>query len=304
MAMQSRSKIPRLFFMAAVSFLLMGVSSKAAELHSESLESWKMYVEKTERRIAAELSSGKGFLALDFQKSQDIARDRQSLFSGQIPVKQLETLNDQGQSIPVSDARIHHWRGSIFIPGTTLDRVYSRLQNPKEEDTRQEDVLESRILERGPGQHKMYLKLQRSSIVTVVYNTEHLVRYQKNGEDRASSSSIATKIAEIERLDTEKEREKPIGRDRGFLWRMNSYWRYQQVHEGVIVECESITLSRSIPLLIEPVARPIIKHIARESMQRTLQSMRIRFETNPKIRKERSTPESSIVSGPERLEPL
>jgi putative flippase GtrA len=302
MAMQSRKKIPRLFFRGAALFLLMSVSSTAAELHPESLESWKIYVEKTEGRIAAELSSGKGFLALDFQESQDAARERQSLLSGQIPVRQLETQNDQGRSISVPDARIHHWRGSIFIPGATLDRVYSRLQDPKEEDTRQEDVLASRILERAPGQHKMYLKLQRSNIVTVIYNTEHLVRYQKNGEDRASSSSIATKIAEIERLGAGNEREKPIGHDRGFLWRMNSYWRYQQINGGVIVECESITLSRSIPFIFEPVARPIIKHIARESMQRTLQSMRTRLET--KSRKERSTSEASMVSGPERLAPL
>ncbi len=40
------------------------------------------------------------------------------------------------------------------------------------------------------------------------------------------------------------KREKPEGKDRGFLWRLNSYWRYQQVDGGVLVECESLTLSR------------------------------------------------------------
>jgi hypothetical protein len=116
-----------------------------------------------------------------------------------------------------------------------------------------------------------------------VYNTEHLVRYQRHGNGQASSSSIATKISELERLHGNAEREKPEGRDRGFLWRMNSYWRYQQVSGGVIVECESMTLSRSIPSLLEYMIRPIINSVARESMHRTLQSMRTRMVRSYKL---------------------
>jgi hypothetical protein len=65
--------------------------------------------------------------------------------------------------------------------------------------------------------------------------------------------------------------------DHGYLWRMNSYWRYQEVKGGVIVECESLTLSRSIPSLLEYMIRPLIKSVARESMKRTLESFRIRL---------------------------
>jgi len=39
-----------------------------------------------------------------------------------------------------------------------------------------------------------------------------------------------------------------VGDDRGFLWRLNAYWRYEQVAGGVIAECESITLSRDYRL--------------------------------------------------------
>jgi len=119
--------------------------------------------------------------------------------------------------------------------------------------------------------------LQRSKIVTVIYNTEHLVRYRLQGSTRASSSSIATKIAEVDHAHDGKEFEKPEGRDHGYLWRMNSYWRYQEVKGGVLVECESMTLSRSIPNLLEYIIRPIIKSVARESMKRTLESLRNRM---------------------------
>ena len=55
---------------------------------------------------------------------------------------------------------------------------------------------------------------------------------------------------------------------------MNSYWRYEQVAGGVVVELESLTLSRSIPLGLGAIVEPIIDRIARESIDRTLENLR------------------------------
>jgi putative flippase GtrA len=263
--------------LAIPSLLFCPAQATAADLHPDTLKAWDACVETTERRIGKEFSSEEGFLALDFQDSSESAQERQEVLSGQIPIKQMPIHNTEGQKIDVPDGMIHHWRGSVFLPGVPLDFVFSRVTNPAREDTRQEDVLDSRIIESSPGQLRLYLKLQRSKIITVIYNTEHLVRYKWHGTSQASSSSTATKISEIERLNGNTEREKPEGHDRGFLWRMNSYWRYQQVPGGVIVECESMTLSRSIPPFLEYMVRPIINKVARESMHRTLQSMKARI---------------------------
>jgi len=81
-----------------------------------------------------------------------------------------------------------------------------------------------------------------------------------------TARSVATSIREAE------------GGDRGFLWRMNSYWRYRRVDGGVLVEVESLTLSRRVPSLARPIAAPLINRIARESMIRTLETMRDRLE--------------------------
>jgi putative flippase GtrA len=265
-------------FPLAVFVLIFGVVRvHAADLHPETVKAWLDCVEATERRIDSELSSKSGFLVLDFQIPLDSADERQAVLSGKTPVRSMATCNLSNQKIQVPDGMVHHWRGSVLIPGVPLDFVLSRISNPDLEDTRQEDVLDSRVLERSPGQLKLFLKLQRSKIVTVVYNTEHLVRYRHHQIGQASSSSLATKIAEIEHAPGNREQEKPQGHDSGFLWRMNSYWRYQQVPGGVIVECESMTLSRSIPAIFEFMVRPIINKIARESMERTLQSMRLRM---------------------------
>ena len=73
------------------------------------------------------------------------------------------------------------------------------------------------------------------------------------------------------------ERALPEGNDHGYLWRLNSYWRYQQVPEGVIVELESLSLSRDIPFVFKPFVRPLVDRVARESIRRTLESLRARL---------------------------
>ncbi len=258
-------------------FIMISVSDlNAAELHPATLDAWKAYIAATERRIDAELRSGRGFFVYDFQPGVAVA-ERKAVLAGEIPVTKMETLDRAGAKMQAPEGMIHHWRGAVLIPGAELSEVLSRVTNPEKSDTRQEDVLHAIVLERGPDFLRIYLKLQRSKFITVVYNTEHTVQVQRYGSSRASSKSVATKIAELDMPNSSQEREKPEGQDRGLLWRLNSYWRYEQVRGGVIVECESVSLSRSVPTILEMAIRPLIDSTARESMQRTLGSMRGRM---------------------------
>ena len=144
--------------------------------------------------------------------------------------------------------------------------------------TRYVDATEQRIAAELDGDSmRVYLKLRRKKFVTVYYGTEHVMDYARHGAVKASSRSVATRIAELVDVGSAGEREKPIGNDRGFLWRLNSYWRYHELDGGVIVECESISLSRSIPSVVRWMVTPMINSAARESMARTLTSMRARL---------------------------
>ena len=62
--------------------------------------------------------------------------------------------------------------------------------------------------------------------------------------------------------------------DRGFLWGLRAWWRYEAVSGGVVIECETVSLSRPVPLVVRPVVSPIVTRFARESMERTLVSLR------------------------------
>ena len=256
--------------------LLFAPVARAAELKPETVVAWDTYVELTEARIAEELAVDDGrFLVQDFDPES--GDHRQAVRRGEIPVAQMETVALGGDDIRVPSGAIHHWRGAVFIPGVSLAEVLDGVQSPLRQEDLQEDVMESRVLERTDDGLKVFLKLKRKKFVTVHYNTEHEMRYARHESDRASGRSVATKIAQLKDAGQPTEEEYPIGDDHGFLWRLNSYWRYEQVEGGVIVECESITLSRSIPGLVRWMVTPMIRSAARESMERTLQSLRDRL---------------------------
>ncbi len=264
---------------AAVTVAMMGLLggigavAHAAELKSETVLAWERYVASVEARRARESGRPDGFLTADFTAPNERALLRTRLDSGEIPVE-----NAAGGSVDVGAGTISHWRGYAFVPGVTVDHILEavalRSQGPAH---RQEDVLETRILGREQDSLRLFLKLRRKAIVTVAYNTEHMVSYERHGSERASSRSVSTRIAELQEVGTPDEREKPVGQDRGFMWRLHSYWRYEAVPGGVIVELESLTLSRDVPWAIRAVAGPIIERIARESMTRTLLALRARW---------------------------
>ena len=262
----------------AVVVMLLGSAAglAAVRLCPESVVAWNRYVSATEARIAAELASSRGFLVLDF--AAGAAAARRAVLSGEIDLEPMDRAKAGGIPIDVPSAMVHHWRGAILIPGMTVTRLVAALEQ-RAPPPGQADVLESQILERRPDWMRVSLKLQRKDIVTVVYNTEHVVVFSRINDARAVSASTATRIAEVADVKTPQEHELRAGDDRGFLWRLNTYWRYEQAANGVIAECESITLSRDIPPIVKYVVRPLADRAARESMTSTLASLRARFSS-------------------------
>lgn len=266
-------RVPAGSRLAAVALMVwMGTTvAAAARLYPETLVAWTEYVSATESRIMRERQSPQGFLAMDFLGD---AAERRDVLAGAIVVERMASFDAQGHRVTAPGGLIHHFRGGVFIPGATVRQVLADL---KERAPQQEDVLRSAILERGPDRTRVYLKLQRRRFVTATYNTEHTVTFSRLDDTRAASTSVATRIAELSHPETPEERELPPGNDRGFLWRLNAYWRYEEVRGGVIAECESLSLSRDVPSFLRYVVSPLVETTARESMERTLLTLRARF---------------------------
>jgi len=263
---------------AIVILSLLGAPSAAraevglAELRAATIAAWQQYERQVDERYGRSTDAD-AFFAHDAFKLAPGWRTR--VLAGQVSMVRVASYAPGAAEPSVPDGRIHHWAGAVFIPGVTLDHVLRYLPDRAGRESEAfDDVLSSRLIARDGDRLRIYMKLRRESLITVTYNTEHAVEYRRLNEARASSRSVATRIAELDDAGTPQEREKPAGNDHGFLWRLNAYWRYEQVKGGVVIECESVSLSRGVPFGFAWLVNSKVESIARESLEKTLVSLR------------------------------
>jgi hypothetical protein len=243
-----------------------------AELTPATIAAWQRYEKAVDGRYASSTAGSAFFVQDAFRLANGWRND---VMAGRVSMVRVPSFTPGAAEPDVPGGRIHHWAGAVFIPRASVAEVVRYLQDRagREADAF-DDVLSSKLLSRLGDRLRVYMKLRRESVITVTYSTEHDIEYRQLSNARASSRSVASKIAELEHAGTPQEREKPAGNDHGFLWRLNAYWRYEQVKDGVVIECESVSLSRSVPLLLRPFVTGTVERIARESLEKTLVSLR------------------------------
>jgi hypothetical protein len=249
------------------------------ELKQKTAEAFDRYVQLTEARHDEELRRGTPFLWIDALPEAQHQAAYAELRAGQVKMERLET-RDAGRPIRCPGGLIHHWVGVIFVPGVTLPQTLRLLQDYDHHSTYYKpDVQRSKVLERHGNDFKVFLRFRRRKIITVVLNTEHEIHYFPMEAAHAHSRSRTTRIAEVENHDQPDEREKPVGNDGGYLWRMNTYWRFLERGGGTYVQCEAITLTREIPLGLRWLIRPFVTSIPRETLTGTLTATRKALES-------------------------
>ena len=237
-----------------------GVS--AATLQRKTLDSWQKYVRLTEERVERELA-------------RETWEDLEKVGNGDVQVVRVRTVDKNGRPVTADGGMIHHWKGSVFISGATLEEVLKFVQSYDRHHRFFREVEQSRLISREGDTFRIFYRLKKKKVVTAVYNTEHTVVYRILGPGRACSRSVATRIAELEAPGTPAEKEKPPGKGRGFLWQTNGYWRLAERHgRGVVVEWESISLSRSIPLGLGWLVKPLVESVPRHSAADVLGALR------------------------------
>lgn len=263
-------------FLACLSAPL-SAAAEEATLQAKTARDFARYAAALEARSASQIKNNEPFLEVDRKPQAERARIMTMLSRGEVYVERAEPPRDGGNKIEVDGGSVNHWRGIVYVPHVTLDHLLKVLQEPQTDQHKQEDVLASRVINRDGDRQQVYLRLRRTKFVTVVYDTDYDVVYNRLAWDRAFSNSLSTRVVEVENAGTPGERTLPEGNDHGYMWRLNSYWRYKQMGDGVLVQVESLTLSRDLPPIIGPLIRPIVTSIAKETMARSLASVRARF---------------------------
>ncbi len=230
----------------------------------ETVAEFDAYIKDKERLLQKRIDGERPFLWTD-----DVPERRITLRRGDILIEGLpETPSIEG-------GLLHVWLGAMFIPQATGPEVLAVLQDYDRHQEWYPEPIESKLLSQDGDVYRGYLKLRKKKVLTVVLNTEHEAHYSQVSDNRWYMKSYSTKIAEVENPDTPKEKELPVGEDRGFLWRLYAYWFIEEAEDGVFVECVSVSLSRRIPTGLGWVVKPFVTSMPRESLEGMLQATRV-----------------------------
>ncbi len=238
--------------------LLLASGLCPAALKPETSQAFDQYIRQTERR----LDSRRTFLWAE--ESPERAR---RVRGGEVVV---EPSGDKPE-IGVPDGLIHDWVGAVFLPGVTLEQTLALVRDyDRHKQYYRPEVVDSRVLSHNGNDYRIYLRLLKKQILTVVLDTEHEVHYEPVDAKRWRSSSRSTSISELDH-----GRPLPPGTGHGFLWRLNSYWRFEESDGGTWVECQAVSLTRDIPTGLGWLIDPIVRKLPKESLANTLAETRV-----------------------------
>ena len=248
----------------------LSLSSLGAELKPKTSAAFDKYVAATEARVNGELRPGGVFLYVDGLPADARQRSQDKLRKGEILVE-LRKTNSPGLNSDVPDGMVHHWVGIMFIPGVTLAQLLPILQDyDRRAELYKPDVISSHLIFHQGDDYRFSMRLYQKRFTTVVFNTEYATHWGQVDPRRIYSNSISTKIAEVKNSDHPDGEEWPVGKGRGYLWRLNTYWRFEEKDNGVYMQCEALSLTRDIPFGLGWLLKPLVTKIPRESLNRAL----------------------------------
>jgi hypothetical protein len=249
--------------------LAVSTAIAAPDLKQATVAAFNRYVSVSEAQRAA----APNFLWID----GDGAAERRALAElrrNGFAIAEL-TTRDGGRELPIPDGIAHHWLGVVFVPGATVDQALALLQDyDHHAEVYRPAVARSRLVSRDGDTFKLFLRFYMKKVIPVVVNSDHEAVFTRHDAMRAQSRIYSTRIAEVDNPDTPQEQELPVGRDGGYLWRLNSYWRFLQRDSGLYLQCESISLTRGIPFGLGWIVGPFVKSIPRETLTFTLETTR------------------------------
>jgi hypothetical protein len=258
----------RCFFTRICAGLLLLAASQLAMAQPtpEAVAAFNTYVSTVESRLAQQHRSAGTFLAA---AASGPANGTARLRSGECIVEQLTPA----AGAEVFGSLLHHWRGTAFVPGATaadFERLMQNFQAYPQHFSPQ--VLQAALIAHRGDRMQASMRVRQKHILTAVLDTTYDITYGQLDKQHGYSVSRSTRIAEIASPGTASERALNASEEHGFLWRLNTYWSYEEKDGGLYLQIEAISLTRSIPHGLGWVIQPYIESIPRESLEFTLRS--------------------------------
>jgi hypothetical protein len=253
----------RLFTLAA----FVSISgAQAANLKVEIVQQFNDYIREVEARLAPR------FQGEHLLWSDQSTEARKELAEGQIAV---EPAKDKGL-IEIKGGMIQDWQGAVFIKGAKLDSVLRVAQDyANHAKYYSPDVVTAQVVSHKDDHWLVVIRTLKTKLfLSVVHETENDISFEHLNATKVYAIAKSTRIQEVANPGKGDEHLLPEGRDRGLLWRLYGYWFYEERDGGVYVECESVTLTRDVPLGMGSVVGPIIRNVPGESLRSSLEHTR------------------------------
>ena len=244
----------------------MAEATEKVELRAETLLAYATHIAAVDTAIEQGLREQEQFLWSD-GSAERVAQLRKG--------DTIAELSSGKRPIQVPDGLIHDWIGVTCIPGTTIEKTLALVQNyDNHKNIYQPEVIGSKLIDRQGNDFLIYLRLRKKKIITVILDTDHQVHYFSVDPKRWMCRSRTTRISEVEDAGKQTERVRPPDTGYGFLWRLYSYWRFEERDNCTYVECRAISLTRDVPRALAWIIEPMILKLPMESLKATLEATR------------------------------
>lgn len=253
--------------MRTLAALLLPFVTFGADLTPQAQRAFDRYIQLTEAGLERDRN------VPHFLYSNPAADQKAKLRKGDLLILPREVL-ENGKEIEVTDALIQDWVGVLFFRGATIAQVRSVMQNyAAYKDFYKPEVIDSRLLNHIGNEYDIFLRLYKKQFLTIVLNSTYRVEYGDLDADHMYINSRSTRIAEVKDPRRSMTEEEPVGHDDGFLWALNSYWRFEHSDGGVYAQLEAISLSRDLPAGLGWL-KGFLQNFPKASMELTLKGTR------------------------------
>ncbi len=236
------------------------------KLEPPTVAAFEAHVKTVEQELAGRWNGQARFLSLDASEEE-----HRKLLRGDLLIKPAISPNP----LEVPDGLVHDWVGAVYIPNTSIEKVLAVLQDFNNHAKIYPEVVRSRLIRREGNDITGSWRLERKQqFVPAVFDVEQAAHYQQLGPGKWICRAYSTSIREVNDAGSSKESDFPAGEGLGLLWRLYAYWSIETSGSGVLAECRTVSLSRSIPSGMGWMIKPFIQNVPRESLASTLKNTR------------------------------
>lgn len=230
----------------------------------ETVEAFDHYIAATEARLEPR------FRGDHFLWSDESSETRQTLLRGAIAIRPQQGIT------PIKGGLIEDWLGAVFVPHANLKGVLVVVQDyDRHAEVYKPDIQAAKLLSHNGDDFRMRMRVLKAKFfLSVVFNIERSIQFGSVDATKEYSRSYSQRITEVSDPGKPGEHELPVGQDRGYLWRLYSYWFYEERDGGVYITCDSISLTRDIPLGMRKLFAPIIEDVPGESVRTGMEQTR------------------------------